>query len=518
MFNFGLLSNAALTGLSEQERNDLQKQATTQFLLGSLLSNDPSMGLRSALSVPEQYTTAQRAITEAQQKAADRKAVADFQSKYLPTQFNESSPQFTGPVTPDVEARQNDIAAAQARGLPFNIQSALQDVLRLPTTVQGPIRETISAMQPRVQGDLLLNPNMEILRGLPTQKDGVVSQFNPLTGGYSAAPVQNYMQSRILTTPPETSPNTMLVPVQGGGFIQQAIPGATQAVSAIEGARAVGQAQGQVEQVIGADGRTYFVPRSSLLNQPAAQPGTQPGTRPTTAQPAAPGAVAKISPAQEAINKAAAERFNEFTKNAQDAAMTAGERTRSGQYLYDAADQLDPNKLTEFFSGAASYIRAIPGVGDKFDSFVGNVNMFNKTRSQGVLKGLESIKGNANAFEGGIVDKATTGVSDPKFVTKYLSALEIAAADKDLARQAFLDNYTGDPKGVFTAWQNSPDNPRIYNHPKVNQFLTEQVQAWQRGGSQGAPVMPSGFTVGRSKSTGAIQIRKPDGSLFTVGQ
>jgi hypothetical protein len=514
--NFGLLSNAALTGLGEQERADLQKQATTQFLLGSLLSNDPAMGLRSALSVPEQYTTAQRAITEAQQKAADRQAVASFQQRYLPTQFNENSPQFTGPVTPDVEARQNELAAARSQGLPFNIQGALQDVLRLPPSVQGPIRETITAMQPRVQGDLLLNPNMEILRGLPTQRDGVTTQYNPLTGGFSAAPVQNYMQSRIMTTPPETSANTMLVPVQGGGFVQQAIPGAAQAVSTIEGARAVGQAQGQVEQVIGADGRTYFVPRSSLLNQPTGQGAGQP----TTPQVGPAGAVSKISPQQEAINRAASERYNEFTKTSLDKAMTVGDRTRSAEFLYNAAEQLDPNKATEFLSSAASYIRAIPGVGDKFDSFVGNVNMFNKTRSEGVLKGLESIKGNANAFEGGIVDRATTGVSDPKFVTKYLSALEIASAAKDEARQRFLDNYTGDPKNVFTAWANSPDNPRIYNHPKVNQFLTEQVQSWQRSGAAPgtAPVMPAGFTAGRSKSTGAVQIRKPDGSIFVVGQ
>lgn len=512
--NFGLLSNAALTGLSEQERDDLQKQATTQFLLGSLLSNDPSLGLKSALSVPDQYTTAQKGITEARQKAADRQAVDAFRSKYLPTQFNETSPQFTGPVTPDVEARQNELVAAQARGLPFNIQNALQDVLKLPTAAQGPIRETISALQPRVQGDLLLNPNMEILRGLPTQQDGVVSQYNPLTGGFSAAPVQNYMQSRIMTTPPEVSTNTMLVPLPGGGFTQQVIPGAPQAVQQIEAGKAVGQAAGQVEEVIGADGKTYKVPRSTLLNQPA----TQPGTRPVTGQPTVAGAVSKISPAQEAINQAAAKRYDEFTKTSLDSAMTVGDRKMSAEYLYNAAEQLDPNKATEFLSTAASYIRAIPGVGDKFDPLVGNVSMFNKTRSEGVLKGLQSIKGNANAFEGAIVDRATTGVSDPKFVTKYLSAIEIAAADKDDARQRFLDNYTGDPKAVYTAWQNSPDNPRLYNHPKVSQFLTEQVQAWQRGGSQGAPVLPSGFTAGRSKSTGAVLIKKPDGSTFAVGQ
>jgi hypothetical protein len=355
---------------------------------------------------------------------------------------------------------------------------------------------------------------MQIVRGLPTQKDGVASQYNPLTGGFSSAPVQNYMQSRIMSTPPETSPNTMLVPMQGGGFTQQAIPGAAQAVGTIEGAKARGQAEGQLTEVLGADGRTYRVPVSTLLNQPTGQGAGQPTPR----QGGPAGAASRISPAQEAINKAAADRYNEFTKTAQDSALTVGDRRRSAEYLYNAAEQLDPNKATEFLSGAASYIRAIPGVGDKFDSFVGNVSMFNKTRSEGVLKGLESIKGNANQFEGSIVDRATTGVSDPKFVTKYLSAIEIAAADKDLARQTFLDNYTGDPKGVFTAWQNSPDNPRIYNHPKVNQFLTEQIGSWQRGGSQGAPVLPSGFVAGRSKSTGAVQIKKPDGSIFVVGQ
>jgi len=162
--------------------------------------------------------------------------------------------------------------------------------------------------------------------------------------------------------------------------------------------------------------------------------------------------------------------------------MTVGDRKTSAEFLYNAAEQLDPNKTTEWFATGASYLRAIPGVGDKFDSYVGNVNLLNKTRSEGVLKGLSNIKGNANAFEGGIVDRATTGVTDPKFVTKYVSALEIAAADKDDARQRFIDAYTGDPKAVYTAWANSPDNPRLYNHPKVNQFLNEQINFGGAGG------------------------------------
>jgi hypothetical protein len=513
-FDIGLLSEAALTGLSDAEKTAMQKQATQQFLLGSLLSGDPATGFKSAMEIPSTAITMQDMLRKSQQAQADQAALEGFRSKYTPTKFQEANPEYMGPVTPDQLAQQEQIKGARAQGLPFNIQNALQDVLALPTASQSGMRETISALQPKVQGNLLLNPNMQIIRGLPTQDKGITSQYNPLTGGYSAAPVQNYMQSMIQTTPPEVSANTMLVPMQGGGFTQQAIPGAVNAVGDIERAKAVAQAGGQVEQVIGADGKTYYVPRSSLLTQPP-RAGVA-GTNPPTGGVA--GAVAKISPAQEAVNLATSNRYNEFTKTALDAALTVSDRKTSAEYLYNAAEQLDPNKLTEFFSTGAAYMRAIPGVGDKFDSLVGNVNLLNKTRSEGVLKGLSNIKGNANAFEGGIVDKATTGVTDPKFVTKYVSALEIAAADKDDARQRFIDAYTGDPKAVYTAWANSPDNPRLYNHPKVNQFLNEQIASWQQGGSQGTPVMPAGFTVGRSKSTGAILIKKPDGSTYTVGQ
>jgi len=373
---------------------------------------------------------------------------------------------------------------------------------------QPQIRETLTAMQPKFQGDLRVDASGNVLSGLPTMKDGVVSQYNPLTRGYASAPSQFYKESKILATPPEVSTNTELVPRPGGGFMQQPIFGAVNAIGDIERAKALAQAGGQVEQVIGKDGKTYFVPRSSLLTQPPSTGAA--GTAPPVGGVA--GAVAKISPAQEAVNLATSNRYNEFTKTALDAALTVSDRKTSAEYLYNAAEQLDPNKLTEFFATGASYMRAIPGVGDKFDSLVGNVNLLNKTRSEGVLKGLSNIKGNANAFEGGIVDKATTGVTDPKFVTKYVSALEIAAADKDDARQRFIDAYTGDPKAVYTAWANSPDNPRLYNHPKVNQFLNEQIAA-----NPSAPVLPAGFQLVQGKS-GRYGVKKPDGNVMFIGQ
>ena len=514
MFNLGLLSDAALTGLSDEEKNSLQKQATQQFLLGSLLSNDASMGLKSALSVPDQYLSGQRAITEMQQKAADRAAVANFQGKYMPTQFNEASPEYRGPVTPNVAQQQEELKAARAQGLPFNIQNALQDVINLPTASQGPIRETISALQPKVQGDLLLNPNMQILRGLPTQKEGITSQFNPITGGYSAAPVQNYMQAKIQSTPPEVSANTMLVPMQGGGFTQQAIPGATQAVGAIEGAKAVGQASGQVEQVIGADGRTYYVPRSSLLTQPPRAGGA--GTTPPVGGAA--GAVAKISPNQATLDAATNERFKTFSAESLAGASSASGRKIAAQQLYDLSTQIQNNKLTGLQAGAYSYMNAIPGIGKLFEQDITDVTRMNQAIATAQLEKTAQQKGAASNLDAQVIARGYATLTDPAAATRMLAAQEEALADKDIARNQFVENYTGDPGKISTAWGNSPDNKPIFTHPKFNQFLNEQVNAWTQAGGQGKPVLPAGFQFGTGKKSGEFLIKRPDGSIYRIGQ
>ena len=499
-----LLDKNALKGLSAEEQQTVKDQALNQFLLGSVFGGG---------GIATGYQAVQNIIPNLQKQKQQQgllQELTGIQQEFFPTQAQ------AGQRALGAEGRGPTLTAAENQqailNQPIDFNAAYTRLGRLATNpnaaaVLPSLTSALKNLQPKVQGDLVLNPNQQVLRGLPTQKEGVVSQYNPLTRGYAAAPVEGYRESRILATPPEVSANTELVPRLGGGFMQRDIPGAVAAIGNIESAKARAQAEAQVEQVVGADGKTYFVPRSSLLTQ---RPVTGGAGGATGGAPS--GGVAKISPAQEAVNLATSNRYNEFTKTALDAALTVGDRKTSAEYLYNAAEQLDPNKLTEFFSTGAAYMRAIPGVGDKFDSLVGNVNLLNKTRSEGVLKGLSNIKGNANAFEGGIVDKATTGVTDPKFVTKYVSALEIAAADKDDARQRFIDAYTGDPKAVYTAWANSPDNPRLYNHPKVNQFLNEQIAA-----NPSKPVLPAGFQLVQGKS-GKYGVKKPDGTVMFIGQ
>jgi hypothetical protein len=513
MFNLGLLSDAALTGLSDAQKESMQKQATQQFLIGSLLSGDPATGFKSASEIPSTSLNMQDMLRKSQQATADQASIEGFRARYTPTKFQEANPDYMGPVTPDQLAQQEQIKGARAQGLPFNIQNALQDVLGLPTASQGAMRETITALQPRVQGDLLMNPNMQIIRGLPSQKDGITSQFNPLTGGYSAAPVQNYMQSRIQTTPPEVSPNTMLVPMQGGGFTQRAIPGGAAAVGEIESAKAIAQASAQVERVVGADGTEYFVPRSSLLT-----------SRPTTGQAAVPtagspvGAVAKVSPAQATLDAATNVRFLDFSKNSLESANSASGRKIAAEQLYDLATQVNNNKLTGLQAGVYGYMNAIPGIGKLFEQDITDVTRMTQMIKTAQLEKTAMQKGAASNLDATTIEKSYASITDPASSTRMAAAFEVALADKDVAKNQFVEAYKGDPGKISTSWQNSPDNKPIFNHPKFDQFLNEQVNSWVQGGAQGKPVLPAGFQFGTGKTSGSYLIKKPDGTIYRIGQ
>jgi YD repeat-containing protein len=518
MFDFGLLSNAALTGLSDTEKENLQKQATSQFLLGSLLSGDPAMGYKAALGVPEQYTSSQKSILEAQQKAAERQSISDFQTKYLPNQFNEASPQFRGPVTPDVEARQDEIATAQAEGRPiFNIQNALQDLIRLPGTAQGPIRETINALQPKVQGNLLMNPNQQIIGGIPSfdAKTGLVSTPNVQGGrvNFDITQAPGFVGATARNTLPPLGTNQEYVYDRNGNPTGiRTATGAIQSIQEIEGAKAVGQAQGQVEREVAPDGSIRFVPRSSLLNQPT-------GTTPTGAATGTrASAIAQVSPAQATLNAAADERFKTFSNESLAGSNSASGRKLAAEQLYNLSTQIQNNKLTGLQAGAYSFMNAIPGIGKMFEQDITDITRMNQSIATAQLEKTAQQKGAASNLDAQVIARGYATLTDPAAATRMLAAQEIALSDKDIAKNQFVENYTGDPGKISTAWGNSPDNKPIFTHPKFNQFLNEQIGAWTQGGQVGKPVLPAGFQFGTGKKSGQFLIKRPDGSIYTVGQ
>lgn len=530
MFNLGLLSDAALTGLTDTEKESMQKQATQQFLLGSLLSGDPGIGFKSAMDIPSTSLNMQKMIRDSQIAQRQQDELASFTSKYAPTEAQAGRRALNATLgrEPDLSspyALANKLGAPLGRvepqliNQPIDYQQALSESLRLAgNPAQPQIRETLSAMQPKFQGDLRVDASGNILSGLPVMKDGVVSQYNPLTRGYSSAPAQGYKESRILVTPPEVATNTELVPRPGGGFMQQPIFGAVESVGAIEGAKAVGQASGQVERVVGADGTEYFVPRSFLLNQrpTAGQTGTQVGA--TTGSVSTSGAVAKASPAQQTLDAATNARFLDFSKNSLESANSASGRKIAAEQLYDLATQVNNNKLTGLQAGVYGYMNAIPGVGKLFEQDITDVTRMTQMIKTAQLEKTAMQKGAASNLDATTIEKSYASITDPASSTRMAAAFEVALADKDVAKNQFVEAYRGDPGKINTAWQSSTDNKPVFSHPKFNQFLTEQVNAWNQGGAQGKPVLPAGFTFGTGKKSGEFQIKRPDGSIYRIGQ
>jgi hypothetical protein len=293
-----------------------------------------------------------------------------------------------------------------------------------------------------------------------------------------------------------------------------AIPGATEAVGALESAKAKALAEGQVEQVVGADGKTYFVPRSSLLTQ-----------RPTTGQPVAPtggvtagGAVAKVSPGQATLDAATNARFLDFSKNSLESANSASGRKIAAEQLYDLATQVNNNKLTGLQAGVYGYMNAIPGVGKLFEQDITDVTRMTQMIKTAQLEKTAMQKGAASNLDATTIEKSYASITDPAASTRMAAAFEVALADKDVAKNQFVEAYKGDPGKISTSWQNSPDNKPVFAHPKFNQFLTEQVNAWSQAGGQGKPVLPAGFQFGTGKKSGEFQIKRPDGSIYRIGQ
>lgn len=505
-FNWGLLSDQSLANQPPEIRQGLQEQATRQFLLGSILGGGLRSGYAASQAVPEQFQT------QVEQRAFDR-AVANARR-------NAMTIESAGPVmpgqNPPVEIRPEAFNAEQFLSqLPSVIAQAG------PRAKVGNIKEfadIFGKTANQVRDGLIISPSGNIVGIAPRidTKEGTVTT-GQIVGGQPSlqmAPIAGARSSRAaVALPPLSQGEEYVFDANGNVAGIRNAAGAVQALTE----REVGQTAGRVSQTprivknaLGQDVPVFDVPPA--LRQPGAatQATTQPGaqTGQTGAGTAVPGGQ------QTAFDLTRQKGFETDYNAAQAAQATASSRRQAAEYIYSAADQLDPTLATPLSAQFQSYLRIIPGVGDRVDTFVGNYNLMNKSRAQGILNGFGSIKGNANPQEVRIVENAASNpTQDPRWTTKWISALEIAAADKDEARLNFLNNYQGRPGQQNAEWSKSPDNIRIYSHPMVDRFLREQIQA-----NPTQPVLPAGFKLQQSKQTGQYFIAKPDGSRIPVGQ
>lgn len=471
--NLGILSDSSLLGIPAEMQDQLQREATKRMFIGGLLSGRPDVGFQSAIGTATDYATSQQRLMDLAEKQRQQKAEDEWSAKYNPTKYQETSPEFAGPVTPDISAYQTSISRARAAGLPTaDVNAAIRDLTTLRSPRQAAMLQGFQASLPKVgEGGTLTAPGGQYL--------GTVPQFSPSQG---------------IVYGTRTDEQGRLVP------FSQEIPGAVQTRGRMTGAETRAREENTYRPITTPSGAASVALPSEIRGGGVAGAGVSTGA----------GGLTQTA-SDIAQNKAAEERFATFSKASYENAQTAPTRKQSAEFLYSAADELDPNAATPFFAKAAGYLRVVPGVGDKYDSFVGNYTLMNQARSKGILTGFGSVKGNANPQEVQIVkDAANDPTKDPKWTTKWVSALEIATADKDLAKDEFVSSYKGEARNVTNDWANSPKNPRIYNHPKVEQFLTEQIKE-----NPAKPVLPAGFSLVQNKDK-QYGVRKPDGSVMPL--
>ena len=450
-FNIGLLSDAALTGLSDTEKTAMQKQATQQFLLGSLLSGDPATGFKSAMDIPSTAITMQDMLRKSQQAQADQAALEGFRSRYTPTKFQEANPDYMGPVTPDQLSQQEQIKGARAQGLPFNIQNALQDVLALPTASQSGMRETITALQPKVQGDLLMNPNMQVLRGLPTQKDLIQSQFNPLTGMYEAKPVVGGLEAKVALNLPEVRPNQQLgIDPVTRGFTTSVLPGGLSAEQQLNYSQKLGQGLAALQTTPTtipnlATGRPTYVTQAQALGQPSAL---------------------NVSEIQ------AYEGYKPVREAAFKGYQAATSSDASLQNLQNIINRgaFEPGKFAGFKSEAAAIATGLGIGGDRAKAVAVDSPLFLQSVADVASANIQDLVGATSDKD--IQFSATRGpqITNPKEAVQYYLDLTRVANQR---KKDYYNYITNNPvPNVVEKWSTTPQgSSSIFEDPKLRKYL-----------------------------------------------
>ena len=489
MFNLGLLSDAALTGLSDDEKNSLQKQATQQFLLGSLLSNDASMGLKSALSVPDQYLSGQRAISEMQEKRRQRGEVSNFLEQYAPT------PMQAGQRALGAEGRGPTITAAQNQqailNAPIDYSRALADSLRLSgNPAQPQIRETLAAMQPKLQDGFIVGPGGKITGFAPKVDTtrGTVTTGTMLDGqpSFQTSVLPGAAQAAALNTLPELQKGEQYAFDNNRNVI--GIINANGALQALSQRTAAETAA-----------REANIPRPSFTatGAPTFTYATPPGlaggvTQPVgTAQPITAQPVTGPSTAQGILNQAYKPILDDAYKGYQTAKKTAPVIDQ----LQNAYNQpgFDTGSFTNVRTQLGNVFNSLGVSGERNKQFLTNAISARQGINALTGESLTEAVGAISNFEIGYYGQRNAQITDPKESTNFNLAV-LREANK---RKQDYYNFVADPKNagpdVLAKWEASPQGQKqMFEAPGLRKYLPQfQVTAGPDKGKT-AYQLPSG--------------------------
>ena len=418
-----------------------------------------------------------------QQKAADRAAVANFQGKYMPTQFNEASPQYMGPVTPNVAQQQEELKTARAQGLPFNIQNALQDVINLPTASQSSMLGAITSLQPKMQpSGILTNANMQPIGGLPSfdARSGLVSR--PIVKGgnvdfnISAAP--GFSKATALNTLPELQKGE-----QYAFDNNQNVIGIVNANGALEAlaARTRTETAAREANIPRPSTTATGAPSFTFVTPPAMQ-----GQGGAVAQP-----VTGPSTAQATLNAAFKPILDDAYKGYQTAKKTAPVIDQL-QNAYNSPG-FDTGSFTNVRTQLGNVFNSLGVSGERNKQFLTNAISARQGINALTGESLSEAVGAISNFEIGYYGQRNAQITDPKESTNFNLAV-LREANK---RKQDFYNFVSDAKNagpdVLAKWEASPQGQRqMFEAPGLRKYLPQfQVTAGPDKGKT-AYQLPSG--------------------------
>jgi len=462
MFNLGLLSDAALTGLTDEEKNSLQKQATQQFLLGSLLSNDPSMGLKSAYSVPEQYLSGQRAISEMQEKRRQRGEVSSFLEQYAPT------PMQAGQRALGAEGRGPTVTAAQNQqailNAPIDFNRALTDSLRLTgNPAQPQIRETLTAMQPKLQDGFVVGPGGKITGFAPKvdTKAGTVTTGEMVDG-------QPQFQTNVLQGAAKAAALNTLPELQKGEQYafdnNQNVIGIVNANGALQSLkeRTATETAAREANIPRPSTTATGAPTFTFVTPPAMQ-----GQGGAVAQP-----VTGPSTAQAALNEA----YKPILADAYKGYQTAKKTSPVIDQLQNAfnSPNFDTGAFTNVRTQLGNVFNSLGVSGDRNKQFLTNAISARQGINALTGESLQEAVGAISNFEIGYYGQRNAQITDPKESTNFNLAV-LREANK---RKQDFYNFVADPKNagadVLAKWEASPQGQRqMFESPGLRKYLPQ---------------------------------------------
>ena len=433
-FDIGLLPSAAMTGLTEDQQGELQRQATQQFLLGTLLSGDPSMGYKGAISLPEQAMAAQTRLLDLQEKERQRQEESNWAAKYNPTKYQETSPEFAGPVSPDVARQQSAIGAARAVGLPTaDVDAALRDLTTMRSPRQAQMLAGFQASLPKIgEGGTLTGPGGRYL--------GTVPQFSPSQGIVYGANV---------------SPTGQVTPYS------QEIPGAIATRGKITGTETRAREMNTMRETTLPSGEKQQV----FPN--AGDSGT--------------GIVTALPTAVTALN----EQYKPILADAYAGYQTAKKTNPVIDQLQNAFNDpnFDTGSFTNLRTQLGTALQSIGVTGDRNKQFLTNAISARQGLNALTGESLTEAKGAISNFEIGYYGQRNAQITDPKESTNFNLAV-LREANK---RKEDFYKFVADPKNaggdVLQKWEASPQGSKsMFEAPSLRKYLPQREIGDEYGG------------------------------------